>query len=213
MAMIRRRLVGLAIVAVVLVPVAGLYVVPPLLLTWLATGGPVPASFGDVIVVPGGGMRTPTQLGISTTERIGLAAELYRDRPRSIIASDGVCAGTITGASVMGAALSTMGVRSEDILLEDGSKNTFENLRNSLVLARSRGLKTVVAVTSPYHQRRVSSLLDALGETSYRVAVMPASEVYRPGTSRFRIARLVYRECAALAELWLFGPPGGLSRK
>jgi uncharacterized SAM-binding protein YcdF (DUF218 family) len=51
-----------------------------------------------------------------------------------------------------------MGVPAEDILIEEKSKTTIENARFSADIIRGKEYKSIILVTSPYHQRRTYEL-------------------------------------------------------
>jgi uncharacterized SAM-binding protein YcdF (DUF218 family) len=48
------------------------------------------------------------------------------------------------------------GIDDSLILMEETSRNTFENARHSAQIIRQRRLESIILVTSPYHQRRAS---------------------------------------------------------
>jgi len=62
------------------------------------------------------------------------------------------------------------GVRDMDIFIEDRSKSTIENIRNSLDLIKSefgRGCLSIMLITSDFHMRRCMALLNKIGNGRY----------------------------------------------
>ena len=62
------------------------------------------------------------------------------------------------------------GVRDRDIYLEDRSKSTFENIKNSLDLIRKefgRSCLSIMLVTSDFHMRRCMALLNKINNGYY----------------------------------------------
>lgn len=55
------------------------------------------------------------------------------------------------------------GVPAEDIVFENKSKDTFQNLVNARVLMRKHHLKTAVLVSDPYHMARARAMAQDLG--------------------------------------------------
>ncbi|SNC64649.1 Uncharacterized SAM-binding protein YcdF, DUF218 family [Hymenobacter gelipurpurascens] len=103
---------------------------------------------------------------------------LYRaGRIRKIIVSGG--SGDLAGAKVRAEAqeLTTLlrlaGVPQQDILLEKNSRNTRENALNTkALLARHPDIKSLVLITSAFHERRALGCFRAVG---LQPAVFPAS--------------------------------------
>jgi hypothetical protein len=59
------------------------------LLSPLEIGTDIDKNYGDTILVLGGGLRKGPEIGYSTLERLNLAVELYHQKERIIIISDG----------------------------------------------------------------------------------------------------------------------------
>lgn len=103
---------------------------------------------------------------------------LYRaGRIRKIIISGGSGAlmntNTRTEAKELGTLLRLAGVPQQDILLETGSRNTHENALNTkALLARHPEIKSLVLITSAFHERRALGCFRAVG---LQPAVFPAA--------------------------------------
>ena len=107
-----RRLIAAAFVAGGLALTALLVLAGPGL-ALLEVGEALPPSYGDAILVLGGGMRDGGQLGFSTAERLALAAHLYAERQRDIVVSDGCMFAGVHGSIAMRSELIRMGVLTE----------------------------------------------------------------------------------------------------
>jgi uncharacterized SAM-binding protein YcdF (DUF218 family) len=95
--------------------------------------------------------------GTDTLYRCLRAAELYHAAPCPVLVSGGKVHATDAGppvAEVMRNFLLTQGVRSEDVLVEDSSRTTYENAVGSARLLAERDIRRVVLVTDAVHLRR-----------------------------------------------------------
>lgn len=102
--------------------------------------------------------------------RINAAYEYLTENPNAIcIASGGQ--GTdepISEAQCIKNALTGMGIDPERIITEDRSRNTFENIRNSLEITDSLGLpRKGVLITSEFHQLRAKMTAKKQGMEVY----------------------------------------------
>ncbi|MBN1195837.1 MAG: YdcF family protein [Candidatus Aminicenantes bacterium] len=175
----------------------------------LEAGESVPADYGDVILVLGGGLRPKLNFGYSTAERLKLAVALYRQTPRSVIVSDGSLYRGSPAVPVMKNWLTHQGIAPEHIILEGRSQNTMENLTHGLELVNSLGFRQVIACTSPYHQARVKMIMRHLGYNDFRIARMHTSEIRLNSGVRqwLRNLRLLAREYLAILRFRLSGSP------
>lgn len=115
------------------------------------------------VIVLAGGWSTdengvPFQPSISTMERLYAAVKLSKELPscKFLIMSGGYdiySESTVSVASIMQDAAKTMDCRAE-IILEDKSRNTDENLKYSAEIIKQLGVKHVVIVTSNSHMER-----------------------------------------------------------
>lgn len=115
-----------------------------------------------VIVLAGGWSKdengVPFQPSMSTIERLYAAIKLSKEIPscKFLIMSGGYdiySEPTVSVASIMQDAAKTMDCRAE-IILEDKSRNTDENLKYSAEIVKELGVKHVVIVTSNVHMER-----------------------------------------------------------
>ena len=95
-------------------------------------------------------------------ERVQHAVGLYRDgyAPKLLLTGGGVLAQSRPEAKRMSQVARELGVRDSDLLIEDRSCNTFENVQYSKSVLQAgelfARLSTVLLVTSEWHMRRVS---------------------------------------------------------
>lgn len=167
-----------------------------------------PEPAGTVVVLGAGldGGAVPAVLA----SRLEQAAALYRagaaaGRPPVLVLSGGATAdGGPTEAAAMAAHLGLLGVPAGDLLLEERSTTTQENLAHSAALLAGRGLAApVVVVTSDFHVRRVAALARRAG---LRVAVVGA-----PTPAALRVPAAL-REAVLLLGLHAEGAAAGVHR-
>ncbi len=119
----------------------------------LQADAPRPA---DAIVVFAAGVGESGKAGQGYEERVERAVQLYRGGyAKQMIFSSGYVL-VFHEPDVMKALAVSLGVPPEAILLETRCTNTYENVRNVSAILQSRGWKSVLLVSSPYHMRRVS---------------------------------------------------------
>ncbi len=112
----------------------------------------------DYVIIHGAGLLRGDQVSKLLSDRIDKAIEIYHKDPTPpIIIPSGGQGGdeTISEAEAMKRYLLEKGIPEEDILMEDQSKTTLENLKFSKQLIDSRdGRKYTALVTSNYHVYR-----------------------------------------------------------
>jgi len=103
-------------------------------------------------------------------ERLNVGIRLYKEGySKYIIVSGGKGPGEdITEAEAMKKYLLDNGIDESNIIMEDKSKNTMENLTFSKKVMEEKGFKTAVVVSNKYHLKRVSLMCNRLEmNTSY----------------------------------------------
>lgn len=97
--------------------------------------------------------------------RLDHAAELYKSgQVKKVVVTGGV--GRLGGpseASVGAGYLAKHGVANRDILQEDISRRTYDNLRNAQKLMLCNGLQSALVVSDPLHMRRAIVSCGSLG--------------------------------------------------
>lgn len=136
----------------------------------LKVGGEIPAQFGDVIIVPGGGCNP----GRGTEERLNLASALYQSKKRTVILSEGTCY-PHERDDFIERMTARWKIDKEDIIWDTLSFTTEENIINTAAICRQIGLKHPIIATSPYHQLRCLVLMYKHWDGDFKVAKMPKS--------------------------------------
>ena len=127
----------------------------------------------DVIIVLGGGTEaaTPPRSFVefnSAGDRVFAAARLYREgKAPTILLSGGNISwlndSDSTPADQMAEILSFLGVPSSDMILEDTSRNTQENVLNAKEIITDNGYEKILLVTSAMHMPRSVKLFEKQG--------------------------------------------------
>ena len=129
------------------------------LVVWIKSGEDDDAVPSDCIVVLGAKAHG-LEPGRVLRARLEQAQKAYEQGLGGKIL---VCGGkgtdeTVPEAAAMAAYLKAQGVPDEDILLEQDSRNTRENLRFAKRIMEANGYRTCVLVTSDYHMARARLL-------------------------------------------------------
>ncbi len=129
------------------------------LVVWIKSGEDDDAVPSDCIVVLGAKAHG-LEPGRVLRARLEQAQKAYEQGLGGKIL---VCGGkgtdeTVPEAAAMAAYLKAQGVPDEDILLEQDSRNTRENLRFAKRIMEANGYQTCVLVTSDYHMMRARML-------------------------------------------------------
>ena len=166
------------------------------------------------IIVLAGGWSTdengiPFQPSIPTMERLYAAIKLSKERPscKFLIMSGGYdiySEPTVSVASIMQDAAKTMDCRAE-IILEDKSRNTDENLKYSAEIIKQLGVKHVVIVTSNSHMERAMNFAQQYIPDDIKIYAYPSGG-YRPKMEMTLEAflpevRALSESCVAIKEL------------
>ncbi len=114
-----------------------------------------PAEVQAIVVLssdmrPPDGVRLEAELGDESLYRCLHAARLYRDGPPCpVVVSGGKVDSAIPGptlAELMHDFLGQLGVADNDLIVEDRSRNTYENALETAVLLRERNIERIVVV-------------------------------------------------------------------
>jgi SanA protein len=172
----------------------------------LEKGLDVDNNYGDVILVLGGGLRKGREIGFSTEERLLLAIELYKQKKRMIIVSDGSLYPRSPAIKKITNFLTKNGVEKEYIHLEGKSQTTFDSFYYTQEMLEKMKSQEVIVCTSPYHQERAQMILDHLKLNNFKIARMTNSEIYQSRTikQRLRNSWLIFREYMAILKFKIF---------
>jgi uncharacterized SAM-binding protein YcdF (DUF218 family) len=125
----------------------------------------------DIIIMLGGGVysRSPDMSGIGapsqgTLERLVTAARLHRRTGAPILLSGGqVFDGAGSSALIAARFLQDLGIPAQFLIVEDQSRDTYENALYSSRICRRKGFEKPVVVTSAIHMRRSLLCFKAVG--------------------------------------------------
>jgi uncharacterized SAM-binding protein YcdF (DUF218 family) len=146
--------------------------------------GTIPQS--DVIIMLGGGVysQSPDMTGLgaptgSTLERLVTAARLHRRTGIPILLSGGpVFAHTASSARIGARFLMDLGIEPQNLIIEDQSRDTYENALYSAQICRQRGFQKPMLLTSASHIRRSLLSFKAVG---LEVTPYPCGSTTWPG--------------------------------
>ncbi len=140
---------------------------------FLAEKTPRPLEKRDAIIVLGARIMPDGELSTTVLHRVQTALKLYKDGYAPLIIACGAQGADEpeTEAGAMARWLIEKGVPASDVVVEDKSTDTIENLQNARAEMVARGLKTAIVVTSDYHVTRALWLakdqgLDAIGASA-----------------------------------------------
>ncbi|MCG2724802.1 MAG: YdcF family protein [Elusimicrobia bacterium] len=136
-----------------------------------------PKSFsGDIVIVLGGGMKENvpdfsgnSALNSAGLERVFTAARINKEKDIPIIASGGAVFSPWRGqakkaeAEVAKRFLMDIGIAGNKIIIENKSRDTYENAVFSRKICIERGFKKVIIVTSAFHMPRAAMIFKKVG--------------------------------------------------
>jgi len=181
-------------------------VMPPFvlkkMLSGLGNGETVAANYGEMIVVYGAGMISEDYWRNSTVERIDAAADLYLERPRKLVISEGNLNDTVLFKKMISARFREKTGLEIPVIYDFKSRNTYQNCKRADSIAIAHGVSELILVTSLYHQRRVKMIADKTISVSYKIASMDPGGKYQMENWRDWqwCRKRVLREFAALAK-------------
>ena len=144
----------------------------------------------EAIVLLGGAIRGDTQVGglgdlNQQADRLVHAVALYKaGKAPLVLVTGGGPDGVRSEAEIMRELLQVMGVPASAILLEDESRNTYQNAQFTAGMLNELGIRRILLVTSAFHMRRCEELFAAQGlevipaPTDYQRLLTPTPGVY-----------------------------------
>ncbi|OGC22158.1 hypothetical protein A3J90_02200 [candidate division WOR-1 bacterium RIFOXYC2_FULL_37_10] len=151
-----------------------------------------------------------TLAGDSNGERVAQAVVLYKQgyAPK-ILMSGGPAVWNLTYAQNMRRQATSLGVPSKDVILQDRSKSTLEDIKFSLPILKKLSAKKLILVTSPTHIRRATLVARKYyGREGIKVIAYPVQESdFNPDRwwTRHEDLQLVVWEYISLAGYLLKG--------
>ena len=184
-----RLLMGLLILALAGV-IAYLGVVG--MVCWKETHVPQTEGY-DAIVVLGAQVKPDGTPSVQLQWRLDAAYGAWQER-QCLIVTCGAQGSNEPDAEgrVMKAYLTGLGVPENQVLVDDTSFNTRQNLENAAVLLRDSGAKTVLIVTSDYHLPRAMALAEDQGLTATGLGSPTKPEYWIKNHAREAVAWLKY---------------------
>ena len=171
-----------------------------------------PIPDGDVIIMLGGGVysKSPDMSGIGapsgdTMERLVTALRLNRRTGLPILLTGGsVFAGTASSARIAARFLKDMGVAPEKLIIEEKSRDTYENALYSARICRQKNFENPIVLTSAVHLRRSLLCFKAVGlqVTPYPSAMTTSSNQSFHWTDYLPNYHMIATTSAALHE-WI----------
>lgn len=173
---------------------------------WVTKAAPRSA---DAIIVLGAGVRWPAQLPCGALYRLQHGVRLYREgyAPRLILTGGAGPRhpGMDAEAVIMRNTALGLGVRPQDILLEQDATRTYENARNVARLMQQHTWTSAIIVTDALHMRRAHLVFQRVGIRAYPSAGRTMElEGGGPGNGLLILERLAH-ELGGLAVYKLRG--------
>jgi len=147
--------------------------------------------------------------------RVDRAAELYAaGRAPRILLSGGALEGTVSEAQGMAHALRGKGVPETALLLENASRNTYENAALTTGELREHGIASVLLVTSALHMPRAMAAFGKQAAARVTAAPLPPQitepaaggpQPWLPDWRTLDASRSIIKEYAGLFVYWLRG--------
>ena len=174
----------------------------------------------DVIVIFGGNTQANRANWFepynreTAVDRIDLAQALYlAGRAPRILISGSALDGKVSEAQMIARLLRQRGIPDSAILLENNSRNTYENARFSDIIMRGQKLKSALLVTSALHMPRAAASLQkrgiqvtaASGAPQIVLPLKNPPELWRPHVRSLEASRTIIKEYLGLFGYWVRG--------
>jgi uncharacterized SAM-binding protein YcdF (DUF218 family) len=207
-----RRTTGVLAALAILVVLSGVFPVAPALYRLLLVSD-VPRR-ADAIVVLGGGIHDAQTLSAGTTTRLVHGLRLYQQgyAPVVILTGGNPVDPSTPEADVMALVARQLGTKPDALVVESVAARTAAQGDAVARLARDRGIRSVLLVTSPEHSYRSVRVfrktgLDVISTPPVAVNLPQLSIVLRPRPVFERVCAMgaIVYESAALALYWWRG--------
>ena len=173
---------------------------------------------GDVIMVLGGNTQANRANWFepynraTATDRIDRAQALYLNgRAPKILLSGGALHGKVSEAQGMAQVLKHRGLPENALLLENESRNTYENVTLSQPMLEQLGHPKVLVVTSALHMPRAMAVFKSKGINAIAAPVAPqivppddyTLYPWLPHTRSLKASRSIIKEYFGLLGYWI----------
>jgi uncharacterized SAM-binding protein YcdF (DUF218 family)/glycosyltransferase involved in cell wall biosynthesis len=166
-----------------------------------------PLSSADAVVVFAGGVGESGKAGGGTEERVQYAVDVFkRGLANRMVLSSGYVY-SFPEAQVMRSLAMQQGVPDDAIIIEERSTDTHQNVEYVNGILKSRGWRSALLVSSPYHMRRA---LMVWRKSAPDVRIVPAapprSQFYDHARgASFDQLRAIVHEYGAIVAYWFRG--------
>jgi uncharacterized SAM-binding protein YcdF (DUF218 family) len=174
----------------------------------------------DAVIVLGAAVVAPGVPGPALRRRVDHAVRVFLERKAAhLVVSGGIVTCPPAEALMMREIAVSKGVPEERVIVEDRSRNTFENAVYTGRIIRDQGWRDIVLVTDAFHIQRALYVfhrlgLPAVGAKVPRQPETPRWEWYRSlAEEQIRLVHsaalfLVGRHKPVTARVWGLGEPG-----
>jgi uncharacterized SAM-binding protein YcdF (DUF218 family) len=206
---VKKKILYLSIILLLISSISALFLFTDVYIIFLkplAVGEEIDRDYGDLILVPGGGLKRGNEIGFSTEERLKLAIDFFKQKKRVLVISDGSLYKGSPAIPKIVDFLTSKEVDAEYIAYEGRSQTTFDTFRFVKEPVANKNISGIIVCTSPYHQKRCELILNHLQIKNYKIAKMKESEIYRPRSikQRLRNIKLILREYFAILKFKFF---------
>ncbi len=161
----------------------------------------------NAIILLSSGQYTNDILARDTYQRLFHAYKLYRlGYADKVIICGGIqIKGNPTISETMKGMLINLGIHGDNIITEEGSRNTYENLKNIIPVLNTQKIMSSLLITSSYHMYRSMAVCRMLGVSAYPAPVPCYEKKISNFLIRTRHVITVLREYGAIAYFWFRG--------
>jgi len=166
-----------------------------------------PPHNANAIVVFGGGVGETGSPGKSTIERARYAVELFKKGYADYVIFSSGYTYKYNDAENMKLFAVSMGVPEKNIILEDKSSSTYENVMFSKNILDKKGWNSILLVSSPYNMRRASLIFRKYGNR-LKIFYLPVKEnQFFDRTEGVKLEQInaIFHEYAGIIYYWLRG--------
>lgn len=118
----------------------------------------------DAVIILGHGQKK-REIGEILKNRLDKAFEVFQENKEAkmILSGGKNYSKDFSEAEIMSKYLESRGVEKGKIILEDKSRDTIQNLRNSKVIIEQNNFRNIALVTSDFHLKRAEMIAKNLG--------------------------------------------------
>ena len=161
----------------------------------------------NAIILLSSGQYTNDILSRGTYQRLFHAYKLYRlGYAEKVIICGGIQIKANPSISeTMKGMLIKLGIHGDNIITEESSRNTYENIKNIIPVLKAQSNTSSLLITSSYHMYRSMAVCRILGVNAYPAPVPCYEKEISNFLLRNRHVLTVLREYGAIAYFWFRG--------